>query len=537
MRRAAIQRPAVRRPLFGLATLLLAGWLPVMAAGPHTADGWYAAGQGAMKAGQFRQAAVDFAQAAALNPSAANWRWLGEAHQKSGDTAAAAAAFDRAIALYRSRGDVATANALDHRVAPLRQTTELRLLGAPGAPDPACNPLLARLEPAGGLLMGTYVSEANLNRPADGAPRLSFPAASAPDFAVYFRYFSLLPAGQGEVFPTRFIQAVRAAGGAAHLAVEPRLPLAQVTEASVLPFAQAARASGVPIYLRFAGEMNDPANAWSRDPAAYRAAFARVARVMHRTAPNVAMVWMPMASRLESIGAYYPGADSVDWAGLSLYSVPFENGQLARPNDAVHPTDLIEGFYRRYACRHPIQLSEYAASHRSQAAPDRDFTAFALQQMRETYWGAMLHFPRLKNINWLDLDMTTATGITKSTVRLNDYRLYAVPAKLSVLSTVLGEPYFRASVTHPVLPLGSQAWPAIVTPVADQRGAVWLKTAAPVQALTLTLDGRPVLTEETLPYRFTLARAALGLGAHILKLDVTLENGGRITQTQTFTVR
>ena len=101
----------------------------------------------------------------------------------------------------------------------------------------------------------------------------------------------------------------------------------------------------------------------------------------------------------------------------------------------------------------------------------------------------------------------------------------------------MGEPYFRASVTRPVLPLGSQAWPAMVTPAADQRGAVWLKTAAPVQALTLTLDGRPVPTEEALPYRFILAQAGLGLGAHILKLDVTLENGGKITRTQTFTVR
>ena len=523
--------------MVGLSALLLAGWLPGLAAAPHTADGWYAAGQGAMKAGQYRQAAVDFAQAAALNPSAANWRWLGEAHEKSGDTTAAAAAFDRAIALYRKRGDVMTANALDHRVAPLRQTAELRLLGAPPPPDRTCNPPLARLEPAGGLLMGTYVNEANLNRPADGAPRLSFPAAGDLDFAVYFRYFRLLPAGQGEVFPTRFIQAVKAAGGAAHLAVEPRLPLAQVTEAYILPFAQAARASGVPIYLRFAGEMNDPSNAWSRDPAAYRAAFTRVARVMHRLAPNVAMVWMPMASRLESIGAYYPGAESVDWAGLSLYSVPFENGRLERPNDALHPTDLIEGFYRQYACLHPIQLSEYAASHRSQAAPGRDFTPFALQQMRETYWGAMLHFPRLKNINWLDLDMTTATGITKSTQRLNDYRLYAVPAKLSVLETVMGEPYFRASVTRPVLPLGSQAWPASVEPAADLRGAVWLKTAALVQGLRLTLDGRPVATESTLPYRFTLPRSSLGSGVHVLQLGVTLENGNPITRTQTFTVR
>ncbi|WP_424950627.1 hypothetical protein [Deinococcus sp.] len=380
---------------------------------PHTADGWYAAGQ-----------------AAALNPSAANWRQLGETYRQAGHVEAASLAFDQA-------------------------SSKVRLLGQPLLPDPACRPPLARLEPASGLLLGTYVAEAGLNRPDQGVPALQPPAPGAA-FAAYFRYFTLTAPGQGEVFPTRFVLAVRAAGGAVHLAAEPGVPLSQITESYILPFAQAARAAGVPIYLRFAGEMNDPTNAWSRDPAAYRAAFVRVANVIHRVAPNVAMVWMPMAPRLENVAAYYPGPGAVDCAGLSLYSVPFENGQLGRPNLARHPADAIEGFYRQNACTHPVQLSEYAASHRSQAAPGRDFTAFAVQQMREVYWGAMLHFPRLKNINWLDLDMSAAPGVNKeamhlkdtvhlkNTVRLNDYRLYAVPAKLEVLREVLDEPYFQA---------------------------------------------------------------------------------------------
>jgi hypothetical protein len=531
----------LRHGVFSLTVLILAAFLPVLAAAPRSADQWYAAGQQAMRASKFDTAAQAFAEAAKLNPSAANWRWLGEAYQRQGNTDAASAAFDQAISKYRRLGDAATANALDHRAAPLRQTLELRLLGQPTSPDArpdaACSPPLARLEPKSGLLLGTYVNTFNLSRPGQGLPRLLLPEPGAA-FAVYFRYFNLVRPGQGEVFPTRFVQAVRAAGGAVHLAAEPKVPLSQVTESFMLPFAQAARASGVPIYLRFASEMNDSTNAWSRDPAAYRAAFVRVARVMHRVAPNVAMVWMPMASRLENIAAYYPGKESVDWAGLSLYSVPFENGQLSRPNTALHPTDLIESFYRRYACTHPIQLSEYAAAHRSQAAPGQDFTAFAVQQMRETYWGALLHFPRLKNINWLDLDMTAERGVRKTGGRLNDYRLYAAPAKLEVLRGLLSEGYFQARLNRAApSALGAQAWPSVLEVAGDLQGAVWAKTATPVVRVAVALDDQAIPAEATLPYRFTLPLEALGSGTHTLAVTIQTTSTGTLSRTQTFQVR
>jgi len=486
-RPSARYAPAHRVLPVALACALLG--IPLAArAAPHTADGWYAAGRQALAARQYGDAVRAFTQAVTLNPSAANWRALAEADLLAGLPDAASAAYDQAIARYRQLGDDATALALDHRAAPLRQTTEIRLLGQDTPAGTACRTTPARLEPASGLLLGTYVGENGLSRPADGPPTLRVNSGQAlPPFAVYFRYFTLNRPGQGEVFPDRFAQAIRAAGGAMHLAVEPAMPLAQITEASVRPFAEAARASGIPIFLRFAGEMNDRSNAWSRDPAAYRAAFTRVANVMHRTAPNVAMVWMPMASRLDGIQAYYPGRDAVDWAGLSLYSVPFENGDRSRPNAGTHPTDQIEAFYRMYACAHPIQLSEYAASHRSLAAPAQDFTAFAAQQMRETYWGAYLHFPRLKNVNWLDLDMTTAPGMTKSQNRLNDYRLQAVPAKRSVLDDVRADPYFQAGVNRAGAP-ASQAWPAVLPGGTDMAGGVWIKAASDVQRLGVTLD-------------------------------------------------
>ena len=101
---------------------------------------------------------------------------------------------------------------------------------------------------------------------------------------------------------------------ALHLALEPGMPLGQISDGIIKRFAQQAKAADLPIFVRFASEMNDLHNDWARDPALYRKTFRRVADILHQDAPNVAMVWMPMPGDLNVIQEYYPGPDAVDWA-------------------------------------------------------------------------------------------------------------------------------------------------------------------------------------------------------------------------------
>ena len=363
--------------------------------------------------------------------------------------------------------------------------------------------------------------------------------------AVYFRYFTLRdPRGLSpdQIFPVKLAQAVRAAGGSLHLALEPGVPLQTITEASLTPFAQAASAAGIPIFLRFAGEFNDPGNAWSRDPALYRAKFRLVHDVMAREAPNVAMVWMPMPSRLEVIDAYFPGDDAVDWVGISLYSVPFRNGDTGDSTLNQNPLDVLRPFYDKYACQHPFQISEFASSHRSEAKPGVDYTAFAADKLRTLFWGAYLKYPRLKNINWLDLSMIGGDFIqnNKTTERRNDYRLFSSAAKLSAYRELLAQPYFltaapgaqAASAARP------QPFPARLRVTGDVPGALYLKTFGTPTALNLSLDGVAVPTLKTLPYSFTLGAARLTPGEHSLKLIVKGAKGQTlIEQVQMFTVQ
>ncbi|WP_177183233.1 hypothetical protein [Deinococcus reticulitermitis] len=476
---------------------------------PASADGWYELGTRAREAGDARKAARAFTQAAALNPSAANWRALADEQVRLGDYAAATRAYDQAAARYRQRGDDVTARALEYLAAPYRQELEvLRIVPQAGPTQPR----LARLEPPRGVLLGIHVSAAGVVGAWGQPPRMT--EALRP-FAVAFRYWKFSASREPAlVFPGRFARAARASGQALHLALEPGMPLGDISDEIVRRFGEAARASGVPVFVRFASEMNDPQNAWSRDPALYRRTFARVARILHQEASNVALVWMPMPGDLARIAEYYPGPGAVDWAGLSLYSVPFENGDPARPRLNAHPLTLIDGFYRQYAPRHPVQLSEYASSHRSGAAPGQDFSAFAARQLREVYWGAWLKYPRLKNINWLDLDMHAGDHNGKARERRNDYRLLGVPAKWEAFRAVQESgAFFRSFQQSRCLTCEvptARPWGARVEAERSLSGALWLVTARPLGGVKLVLDGREIPVEQTLPHRFTLPPLAPG---------------------------
>ncbi len=489
---------------------------------PHSADGWYALGTQARQVGNHRGAARAFAQAAALNPSAANWRALADEQVALRDYAAATRAYDQAGAIYHKSGDLQTARALQVLAAPFRQELDvLAIVPKVGGTQAR----LAKFEPPRGVLLGVYASGSDVQGSWGKAPSLK---ARMNDFAVLFRYWKFSNSSDPAViFPGRFAQAARSRGKALHLALEPGMPLQGISDNIIRRFAQQARTAGLPIFVRFASEMNDPHNDWSRDPALYRRTFARVAHILHTEAPNVALVWMPMPGDLSKIAAYYPGPGAVDWAGLSLYSVPFENGDVQKPQLSAHPLDTIDGFYRQYAPHHPIQLSEYAASHRSGAAPERDFSAFAAQQLRETYWGAWLKYPRLKNINWLDMNMLGGESNGKAQERHNDYRLFANPAKWKAFGEVAQEPAFFQSFAASQCPSCAVDTPRplpVKVNAGPLQGVLNLQTAEAPARVSLLLDGQPQPIAQTLPYRFGLS---LTPGRHRLRVLVQV-TGGRV---------
>ncbi len=471
------------------------------------------------KAGQQGAATKSLRLAIKSNPTASNWRMLGDLLAQQKQFEFACLSYRKAIAIYKPL-DANTAEALSGISSRFCQEAQIYWLEAPFTQSQK----LARLEPKNGLLMGFSVLAGDLN----AQNRVRATEVLHHRLAVYFTYYPLEKKGKpgiGSAFPFRLAQAASRDHTALHIALEPQMPLKDLDQASVERFARAAKYSNVPIYLRFAAEFNDPANEWAKNPELYKEKFRMVHDVLAKLAPNVALVWMPMATRLEGTEKYYPGAQYVDWVGVSLYSVPLINGKAEQSGEIISPLDTLEPFYRRYSLIHPFQVSEYGSSHFNAGYPQKDFGAFAVDKLETLYWGAYFKYPRLKNINWLNLDMAQSSN-GKSVNRQNDYRLLEVPAKKAALLEILKNPYFLSDLTE------RSSRPMLLAKKL-KRGSIlncgaWLELAqSGLKQVAYRWDGKVIAVANRLPYRFTLDLSKATLGKHSLEL-LALDAKGKV---------
>jgi hypothetical protein len=205
----------------------------------------------------------------------------------------------------------------------------------------------------------------------------------------------------------------RDAGAVLVVTLQPWGGLSSVTDQATADVAQRLAAfgtQGVATIVRFAHEMNGTWYPWSQDPAAYVAAFRRVAEAVHATAPTAAMMWAPnqgegypfaggqyeakpgspAAKALDTNGngrldpgddpyaPYWPGAAYVDWVGMSLdhWGTTYPWGANTVPaagkfaqmisGSPVAGGVAVPNFYTDYAERYgkPIAIVETAALYR-----------------------------------------------------------------------------------------------------------------------------------------------------------------------------
>jgi hypothetical protein len=236
----------------------------------------------------------------------------------------------------------------------------LALLGMPAAhADVRPGPwrTLARLEPSVGCLAGV-----NLGWEAQ-APA-GFNAATGWDHCVFVD-FTEFPRDDGYAGLDPRLEQVREVGGIYLATLEPFGGLATVTAEACAEFAAwcaAWNARGVPVFVRFAHEMNGDWYAWRMRPALYREKFRLLAESIHAQASETAMVWAPNEATAYPFGAFagmsravyladhgteadwdlldtnaddildnpgvlndhpfapfYPGDDVVDWVGMTVY--------------------------------------------------------------------------------------------------------------------------------------------------------------------------------------------------------------------------
>jgi beta-mannanase len=169
-------------------------------------------------------------------------------------------------------------------------------------------------------------------------------------------------------------------------------------ETYVREFLQAARDWGKPIFLRFAHEMNGNWYPWDgfhngSDPEKYKKAWLYIYNVRKELgADNVSLVWCPNNTNQpnaswNTISAYYPGDEYVDWIGMDGYNWGYGRWQSF---DSV-----FKSIYQELtsATHKPLMIGEFAsAEHGGSKA---DWIKDALSRIKTDY-------PQIKVLCWFN---------------------------------------------------------------------------------------------------------------------------------------
>ncbi|KAI8614008.1 glycoside hydrolase superfamily [Chytriomyces sp. MP71] len=169
-----------------------------------------------------------------------------------------------------------------------------------------------------------------------------------------------------------------------------------VPDAEILKLAQQcsslAASTGRAIYLRFGAEMNGDWFVFGHKPAPFVALWKRAYAIFQKEAPQVAWVWSPNFNGPYNnypYTEYWPGADVVDWVGISLYwkgwtkDWPWHNNTLgpadyvAQVIDAQGPEGGPTSIYREYAVKYnkPFVISECGAAFVLSVVADANSTS------------------------------------------------------------------------------------------------------------------------------------------------------------------
>ncbi len=474
-----------------------------------------------------------------LPGSASGWANRGLTAAQSEDYATAAESFGKAADIYDAKGDSNTA--LVMRAQASRYTTELRLYFSrkPTLASVRAYDTGRRLEPVYGTYIGAFIDhDDSLEKHfMDGDRKFrdagEFNEKIGRKHASFFTYN-----GYGGKIPTGWFSNLRENGAAAQWCIEPNR-LDDVRDDETLHnMARAARDAKIPIFVRFASEMNGNWTPYHAPAALYREKFRLVAKVFHDTAPNVAMVWCPNNLPENSIAEYYPGEDATDWVGVNFYSTYYNNNDAKRPVWWRNPADNLDFIYKRYAAKHPILVGEWAATHNSQT--DGVIRAdFAVNKIGQLYSAIPRKYPRVKAVHWFDMNSMRYAAVESR--KTNDYTLLSDPKVAAQYKEMVSSGYYldtpstqtaRAMATEEIVPLADK------TPVSGVVTlSAWVKTYEERPTVTVSVRGKAVKTF-TVPgtYEYALDTTALPNGPVPLTVSVR-DSKGRTAVTRTVTLR
>lgn len=407
---------------------------------------------------------------------------------------------------------------------------------------------LGKFAPDHGCYIGAFI-ELDYNVQGDIG---SYEALTKKKHASYFTYV-----GYGRPFPKAWVEKLKSHGAVPQIAFEPNNGLDEVKDDDYLrDWARDAARARVPIFLRWASEMNGPWTAWSKDPAKYIEKFRLITKIMREEAPNVAMVWCPFAEPQGNIMSYYPGDEWVDWVAVNIYSVYINDGDVNRPAFEKDPAEQLRYVYDLFPNK-PMMICEYAATIESKGA-GLSTVEFAVNKMTRMYDVLKTDFPRVGAIYWFSWD--TIRGKKAN----NNYSFLADGRTLLTYRNLVSDPYFLSRVPYnpnqfplnvkPGTTLGAGGvtlrGKSSIQETLDDSGALLMGLQNPllqgiqdgdvvgkdlnlrvlipegweINGIAWQVDGQSVALTNNPPYRISISSARFAPGMHTARVVVYLKD-------------
>ncbi|KAJ3057155.1 hypothetical protein HDU99_007292, partial [Rhizoclosmatium hyalinum] len=215
------------------------------------------------------------------------------------------------------------------------------------------------------------------------------------------------------------------------------------------------------VFIRLAPEMNGEWFVYGKQPDAFIALWKRAYTIVTKISPTVAFVWSPNFDgprNDEPYAPYWPGADYVDWVGVSVYwkgsvnDYPWIHNTNAPSNYVAQIIDAAPGpeggpisFYQQYAVKYnkPFVISECASTFHI-GTLNADGTSTALDagigrtQTIMSFWNSFLFNPTfLANYPLLKMVFAFEMYKVEDNNTQNDYRASVEPTTLAAFSAGL----------------------------------------------------------------------------------------------------
>ncbi len=296
---------------------------------------------------------------------------------------------------------------------------------------------LAKYEPQSGCYIGAFVqNDINVQGMIS-----NFENLVGKKHTGYLTYTSV-----SSSFPKAFADSCKKYGAFMQLGFEPDTAFRDVVDGPHLRnWAREAAKSGIPIFLRFASEMNGDWVPWFGSPTLYKEKWRLMYNIMKEEAPNVAMVWCPnwrpdiQNDTSRNIMAYYPGDEYVDWVGVNFYMWgPIYDSLMNETG--ISPLSKLAAVYNKFPNK-PIMICEWAAASREwRGNPPlpKITTDYCINHMQQLYSNLQQYFPRVKGVFWFDYD--------SHLINNSDFSLTNNPTVLNTYKNAIQNSYFISNV-------------------------------------------------------------------------------------------